>query len=112
MNEQIVIYESQDGITKIDVQLQGETVWLSLDQMAELFQRNKSTVSRHISNIFKEGDLERDSVVAKNATTAADGMMPINNNALAAITLMIALSKPEGKEVMCLLVMNKVDAIE
>jgi prophage maintenance system killer protein len=73
MNEQITIYESLDGKTKIDVQLNGDTVWLSLDQMAELFQRDKSTVSRHIGAIFRDGELERDAVVAKNATTAADG---------------------------------------
>ena len=51
----------------------GDTVWLSIDQMAELFQRDKSTISRHIKNIFTEGELQRDSVVAKFATTASDG---------------------------------------
>lgn len=53
--------------------MQEETVWLSLDQMAELFQRDKSTISRHIRNIFDEGELERESVVANSATTATDG---------------------------------------
>ncbi|MBQ6845540.1 MAG: virulence RhuM family protein [Oscillospiraceae bacterium] len=70
---EIVIYQGKDGLTKIDVRMKEETVWLSLDQMAELFCRNKSTVSRHIKNIFEEGELVRDSVVAKFATTAADG---------------------------------------
>lgn len=51
----------------------GDTVWLSIDQMAELFQRDKSTISRHIKNIFNEGELTRNSVVANFATTAADG---------------------------------------
>lgn len=51
-------------MAKIDVRLENETVWLSLDKMAELFQRNKSTISRHIKNIFSEGELMRDSVVA------------------------------------------------
>lgn len=69
---EIIIYQSEDGITKIDVRMEDETVWLSLDQMAELFQRDKSTISRHIKNIFEEGELTRNSVVAKVATTAAD----------------------------------------
>lgn len=69
----IVIYQTEDGLTKIDVNIHGKTVWLSLDLMAELYQRDKSTISRHIKNIFNEGELKRDSVVAKIATTAADG---------------------------------------
>lgn len=70
---EIVIYQTEDGLTKIDVNMQNETVWLSLEQMAELFQRDKSTISRHIKNIFTEGELERHSVVANFATTASDG---------------------------------------
>lgn len=70
---EILFYQTEDGLTKLDVNMHGETVWLSLEQMAELFQRNKSTVSRHIKNIFAEGELDRDSVVAKFATTACDG---------------------------------------
>ena len=69
----IIIYQTEDGLTKINVNIQGETVWLSLDLMAELFQRDKSTISRHIKNIFSEGELSPNSVVAKFATTAADG---------------------------------------
>ena len=69
----IVIYQTEDGETKIDVRFVDETVWLSLDQLSVLFERNKSTISRHLKNIFEEGELERDSVVAKIATTAADG---------------------------------------
>ena len=70
---ELVIYQTEDGLTKIDVRMDGETVWLSLDRMAELFQRDKSTISRHIKNIFAEGELSSDSVVANFATTAADG---------------------------------------
>ena len=70
---EILMYKTEDGITRIDVELRGETVWLSLDQMAELFQRDKSTVSRHIKSIFAEGELDHGSVVANFATTAADG---------------------------------------
>ena len=69
----MIIYQTQDGLTKIDVAFDDDTVWLSLEQMAKLFQRDKSVISRHIRNIFAEGELVRDSVVAKNATTAADG---------------------------------------
>ena len=70
---QILLYQTPDGESRIEVRLQGETVWLSLDQMAELFQRNKSTISRHIKNVFEEGELDASSVVAKKATTASDG---------------------------------------
>ena len=68
-NGDIIIYQTEDGLTKIDVNIQGETVWLSLDLMAELFQRDKSTISRHIKNIFSEGELSPEAVVAKFATT-------------------------------------------
>lgn len=70
---EIIIYQTDDGLAKINVNMQEETVWLSLDQMAELFQRDKSTISRHIKKIFEEGELQRNSVVANFATTAADG---------------------------------------
>ncbi|SKD07096.1 Fic/DOC family protein [Chitinophaga ginsengisegetis] len=72
-SNQILIYQTVDGETTIDVKLEDETVWLSLNHIAELFSRDKSVISRHISNIFKEKELERNSVVAKNATTGADG---------------------------------------
>lgn len=68
---EIAIYESDSG--RISVTLEQETVWLSLQQMAELFARDKSVISRHLRNVFAEGELERQAVVAKNATTAADG---------------------------------------
>ena len=70
---QIILYQTQDGESKIEVTLANETVWLSADQMAELFQRNKSTISRHIKNVFEEGELQQNSVVAFFATTASDG---------------------------------------
>ena len=70
---EILIYRTEDGQTKLDVKLENETIWLSLDQMAELLQRDKSTVSRHIKNVFQEGELDPSSVVANFATTAADG---------------------------------------
>lgn len=70
---ELILYQTEDGLTKINVNMRDETVWLSLDQMAELFGRDKSTISRHIRNVFSEGELERSSVVANFATTAADG---------------------------------------
>lgn len=69
----IVIFQTKDGKTSIDVKLENETVWLTLNQITELFGRDKSVISRHISSVFREGELDRDSVVAKNATTASDG---------------------------------------
>jgi hypothetical protein len=67
------IYQTEDGRTRIEVHFVGETVWLSLNQMADLFQRDKSVIPRHIKNIFEEGELRSESVVAKFAAIAADG---------------------------------------
>jgi len=72
-NADIVIYQSSDKEISLEVRADPETVWLSLDQIAELFGRNKSTISRHIDNVFTEGELSRDAVVANFATTASDG---------------------------------------
>lgn len=58
----ILMYTTEDGVTKVEVTFDNDTVWLSLDQIAELFQRNKFTISRHIKNIFSEGELKRDHV--------------------------------------------------
>lgn len=69
----LIMYTTEDGLTKIDVTFDEDTVWLSLDQMAELFQRDKSTISRHIKNVFNEGELKKEAVVANFATTASDG---------------------------------------
>ncbi len=73
MENPIHLYTSDDGHVRLQVALEQETVWLSLDQMTLLFERDKSVISRHIRKIFEEGELERAAVVAKNATTAADG---------------------------------------
>ena len=69
----MVIFKTDDNQIAVDVRFYDESVWLTLDQMAALFERDKSTISRHIKNIFLEGELERNSVVANFATTAADG---------------------------------------
>ncbi|GAX89430.1 virulence RhuM family protein [Effusibacillus lacus] len=72
-NSEILIYQTEDGKTKIDVRMENETVWLTQAQMAELFQTSKQNVSLHINNVFKEGELDEISVVKEYLTTAADG---------------------------------------
>ena len=67
----LVIFEG--GARAVEVRLEGETLWLTLQQIADLFGRDKSVVSRHLRNVFAAGELVREAVVAKNATTAADG---------------------------------------
>ena len=72
-NSNIIMYTTEDGLTKIETTFEDDTVWLSLDQMAELFQRDKSTISRHIKKIYEEGELQRDSTVANFATVQMEG---------------------------------------
>lgn len=72
-NSNIIMYTTEDGLTKIETTFDEDTVWLSLDQMAELFQRDKSTISRHIKNIYEERELQRDSTVANFATAQMEG---------------------------------------
>ena len=69
----ILMYQTVDGKTAIEVMLSNDTVWLTIDKMAELFQRNKSTISRHIKNILECGELAADSVVAFFATVQKEG---------------------------------------
>lgn len=76
----IIMYTTEDGLTKIEVTFDEDTVWLSLEQMAELFQRDKSTISRHIKNIFSEGELRRDSTVAKYATVQMEGNRSVSRD--------------------------------
>lgn len=71
--EQIVIYQSKDGQTQVDVRFEQETIWLSQAQMCDLFDKNKRTVSEHVRNVFKEGELNENAVVRKSRITAADG---------------------------------------
>jgi len=70
---EIVIYKDSNNQIELNVHLEKETLWLNLNQMAQLFERDKSVISRHLRNIFKTNELDENSVVAKNATTAADG---------------------------------------
>lgn len=71
----IVIYQTEDGQTQIDVRLENETVWLTQAQMAELFQKDRTVITRHINNVFKEGELEKEQVCAKFAHTTRHGAM-------------------------------------
>lgn len=84
MNEQqkngnIILYQTEDGKSNIEVTLCNDTVWLTADQMAELFQRNKSTISRHIKNVFEDGELQANKVVAFFATTTQHGAIKGKN---------------------------------
>jgi len=76
----IILYTTPDGVSKIEVTLQNETVWLTLEQMAQLFQRNKSTISRHIKNIFEDGELDSSSTVAFFATVQTEGSRKVERN--------------------------------
>lgn len=85
MNEQpnngnIILYQTEDGKSRIEVTLCNDTVWLTADQMAELFQRNKSTISRHIKNVFEDGELNPDSTVAFFATVQNEGDRTVERN--------------------------------
>lgn len=70
---QFLLYQTPDGDSQIEVKLQNDTVWLSLDQMAELFQRNKSTISRHIKNVLEDGELQKEATIANFATVQNEG---------------------------------------
>jgi len=70
---QFLLYQTSDGQTRLEVHLDNETVWLSQSQMAELFQRDKSVISRHIKNVFEEGELKPEATVAKFATVQSEG---------------------------------------
>jgi hypothetical protein len=76
----IILYQTEDRETRIQVRLQGETAWLSLNQMAELFQRDKSVISKHIRNVFEEGELARKGTVAKFATVQREGRREVNRD--------------------------------
>ena len=73
---EIILYQTSDGTTSIDVKLENETVWLTQAQMALLFDKDKRTISEHISNIFREGELTRDVVVREFRTTTPHGAIP------------------------------------
>ena len=74
-NNAIIIYQTEDGQTQVDVRMENETVWLTQAQMAELFQKDRTVITRHINNVFKEGELNREEVCAKIAHTTRHGAM-------------------------------------
>ena len=76
----IIMYTTEDGLTKIETTFEDDTVWLSIDQMAELFQRDKSTISRHIKNVFEEGELIKSSTVAFFATVQKEGVREVERS--------------------------------
>lgn len=73
VGSEIIMYQTEDGHTKIDVKFEDETVWLTQAQLCELYQTSKSNISEHINHIFAEGELDENSVVRKFRTAAADG---------------------------------------
>lgn len=137
---EVVIFQSEDGQTRLTVQLEKETVWLNLNQMADLFGRDKSVISRHLNTIFKSGELVREATVAKNATVQseggravrreidyfnlavfifflarnailyrADGSKRLADNALVALTLLIAENRPEEKDTIVKVIVNLIN---
>lgn len=79
-NSEIKIYKASDGKTEIQVKLDNDTVWLSLMQLTELFQRDKSVISRHINNVFKENELNIEATVANFATVQSEGGRDVERN--------------------------------
>src|SRR3989339_413222 len=79
-NNEIIIYQTQDGKTKIDVKIENDTVWLSQAQMVELFQSSKATISEHISNVFAEGELDESSTVRKSRTVQNEGSRSVSRD--------------------------------
>lgn len=73
MNNEIILFESADKTVELNVGFDGDTVWLTKDQMSALFQRDRTVISRHITNIYKEGELEREGTCAKNARVQTEG---------------------------------------
>ena len=125
-NNEIILFETHDQEVKLSVSLENETVWLSSNQMALLFDRDEKTVRKHVNNVFKENELDKENKTQKmrvdgckriaasifleflgrNDALFRNGEKVISDGALVAITLMIAESKPEEKDIMITLVMN------
>ena len=80
LNNEIVIYQSEDGKTQLDVKLEGETVWLTQAQMSELFQTDRTVINRHIRNIYKSGELEEEATCAKNAQVRMEGSRKVSRS--------------------------------
>ena len=125
-NNEIILFETHDQEVKLSVSLENETVWLSSNQMALLFDRDEKTVRKHVNNVFKENELDKENntqkmrvdgckriavsifleFLGRNDALFRNEEKVISDGALVAITLMIAESKPEEKDIMITLVMN------
>lgn len=124
-DNQIVIYQTGDSSSPIEVHVKDETVWLNRNQLAALFDRDIKTIGKHITNVFREGELKKDATVAKFATVQiegnreieyynsdliieneSDGSKSISDNTLVALTLMLAESNPSDKDLMIKIVVN------
>ena len=109
-NQQIVIYQTESGETQIDVRLEQETVWLSQAQLVELFGRERSVITKHINNVFAEGELDEKSNVQNLHIASSDkqeGMMhQLAPQTLTALALLIAESAAANTDLMIRLIMN------
>lgn len=94
----MIIYTTEDGLMKVETTFDGDTVWLSIDQMAELFQRDRSVIGKHVRNIFKEGELEKESVWAKFAYTASDAYALFDPADIEAANDILYSQKVTGKQ--------------
>ena len=81
-NSKIILYQTEDGQTKIEVRLEEETVWLSQEQMAELFQTTNQNISLHIKNVFEEGELENNSTVKDYLTAQEEGVRTVGRTSI------------------------------
>ena len=106
LENQVAIFKNESGDIEVSVKLSDETVWLSLNQLTEVFGRDKSVISRHLSNIFKEGELEQESTVAKFATVQMEGVKTVTRqieyyNLDAIISVGYRVNSKRGVEFRC-----------
>ena len=108
---EIIIYEPEDG-GQVTVRLDGDSLWLTQEQMSELFGRERSVITKHLRNVFREEELEESSVCVNFARTAGDGQPVINDIGLAALALLVAESAPAQKETMIRLIENMLAGVQ
>lgn len=114
---EVIIYQTSDGTTALDVRLEQETIWLTQKQIAQLFGVQQPAISKHLKNIFETGELVHNSVHSILEYTASDGKnyqtafgsKRIGNNTLVALTLMIAESRTEEMDVMVKVIVNLIN---
>lgn len=107
----VELFKSKDGSTALEVHLDRETVWLTQAQMVALFERDQSVISRHLRNVFQEGELEEESNMQKMHIAGSDKPVAFYSadNALVALTLLIAESRPDEKETIAKVVVNLIN---